>query len=213
MSEDNADQPVAVTESKEIAQTYKPSDKEVETIRAYFEKKKQAPLGSSLKLTRDEAGADSWGTAHEDKDTGTLLLHASLGSTDTEFTRGILNQAINVGDSEADTNFVLSVVRNVEPRDELETMLATQMAAIHLATMTFARRLSHVENIAQQDSAEKTLNKLARTFTTLVEALKRYRTGGQQKVTVEHVTVNSGGQAIVGNVEGGGGQEKGEAIS
>jgi hypothetical protein len=33
-----------------------------------------------------------------------------------------------------------------------------------------------------------------------MEALKRYRTGGQQKVTVEHVTVNAGGQAIVGAV-------------
>jgi hypothetical protein len=31
-------------------------------------------------------------------------------------------------------------------------MLATQMAAVHMATMTFARRLAHVENIPQQDS-------------------------------------------------------------
>jgi hypothetical protein len=43
-------------------------------------------------------------------------------------------------------------------------------------------------------------NKLAKTFTTQMEALKRYRMGGQQKVTVEHVTVQTGGQAIVGNV-------------
>jgi hypothetical protein len=35
-----------------------------------------------------------------------------------------------------------------------------------------------------------------------MEALKRYRTGGQQKVIVEHVTVNEGGQAIVGHVNG-----------
>ena len=33
-----------------------------------------------------------------------------------------------------------------------------------------------------------------------MEALKRYRTGGEQKVTVQHVTVAEGGQAIVGNV-------------
>jgi hypothetical protein len=33
-----------------------------------------------------------------------------------------------------------------------------------------------------------------------MEALKRYRTGGEQKVTVQHVSVNEGGQAIVGNV-------------
>jgi hypothetical protein len=86
----------------------------------------------------------------------------------------------------------------------VEAMLAAQMAAVHMATMTFARRLAHVDNIPQQDSAERAFNKLARTFTTQMDALKRYRTGGQQKVTVEHVTVNQGGQAIVGNVETGG---------
>jgi hypothetical protein len=55
-------------------------------------------------------------------------------------------------------------------------------------------------------------NKLARTFTTEMEALKRYRTGGQQKVTVEHVTVQAGGQAIVGNVShlGGGSSRENE---
>jgi hypothetical protein len=74
------------------------------------------------------------------------------------------------------------------------------MAAIHLATMTFARRLAHVETIPQQDSAERALNKLARTFAAQVEALKRYRRGGEQKITVQHVNVTKGGQAIVGNV-------------
>ena len=38
--------------------------------------------------------------------------------------------------------------------------------------MTFARRLNHVDNLAQQDSAERAFNKLARTFTAQVEALK-----------------------------------------
>jgi hypothetical protein len=37
----------------------------------------------------------------------------------------------------------------------------------------------------------------------LLEALNRHRGKGQQKVTVEHVHVHEGGQAIVGNVEGG----------
>jgi hypothetical protein len=79
-------------------------------------------------------------------------------------------------------------------------MLAAQMVAVHAATMTFGRRLALVETIAQQDSAERAFNKLARTFTTQMEALKRYRTGGEQKVTVQHVSVSEGGQAIVGNV-------------
>ena len=42
------------------------------------------------------------------------------------------------------------------------------------------------------------------TFAVQMEALRRYRTGGQQKGTVEHVTVNDGGQAIVGSLTLGG---------
>jgi hypothetical protein len=82
------------------------------------------------------------------------------------------------------------------------------MAAVHNATMTFARRLNHVDNIQQQDSAERAFNKLARTFTMQMTALKNYRTGGQQKITVQHVNVEDGGQAIVGNIQGGGGLSK-----
>jgi DUF917 family protein len=95
---------------------------------------------------------------------------------------------------------MLSIIEGIKPRDQVETMLAAQMAAVHMATMTFARRLATVDNIPQQDSAERAFNKLTRTFTTQMEALKRFRTGGEQKVTVQHVTVAEGGQAIVGNV-------------
>jgi hypothetical protein len=55
-------------------------------------------------------------------------------------------------------------------------------------------------------------NKLSRTFTELLDALNRHRGKGQQKVTVEHIHVHSGGQAVVGVVEppGGGGRPKSE---
>ncbi len=93
-------------------------------------------------------------------------------------------------------------------------MLAAQMAAVHNATMTFARRLAHVENIPQQDAAERAFNKLARTFTAQVEALKNYRSKGEQRMVVQHVNVAEGGQAIVGNVnasgEGVGARKKSE---
>jgi hypothetical protein len=130
---------------------------------------------------------------------------ADMGTSDRDFHQGLIQQIATVGaravraDS-TNSNFVLSVVRSVEPRDELEAMLATQMGAIHIATMMLARRLNHVDTIQQQDAAERALNKLARTFAMQIAALKHYRTGGQQKVTVEHVTVNAGGQAIVGAV-------------
>ena len=71
-----------------------------------------------------------------------------------------------------------------------------------------------MDTLAQQDSAERAYNKLARTFASQVEALKRYRSAGEQTVRVEHVTVNEGGQAIVGNVaHGGRGSDKTEQSS
>jgi hypothetical protein len=43
-------------------------------------------------------------------------------------------------------------------------------------------------------------NKLTRTFAMQMGALKRYRSGAEQKVTLQYVSVAEGGQAIVGNV-------------
>jgi hypothetical protein len=37
---------------------------------------------------------------------------------------------------------MLSVIKGIDPRDQLEAMLAAQMAAVHVATMTFARDLA-----------------------------------------------------------------------
>ena len=146
---------------------------------------------------------------HADAAFGHLLLMDALGTTQPDFSNGLLTQLANAAAKgpivdERQLNFMLAMVTGIEPRDQLEAMLAAQMAAVHNATMTFARRLNHVDNIPQQDSAERAFNKLARTFASQLEALKRYRSTGKQTVRVEHVTVNEGGQAIVGNVAHGG---------
>ena len=107
------------------------------------------------------------------------------------------------------TNFVLGFVDTMHPQDPVEAMLLTQMAATHQAAMMMTRRLNNADHIPQQDSAERALNKLLRTYTSQMEALRKYRNGGKQTVTVQHVSVQDGGQAIVGNVgTGGSGHEK-----
>src|SRR3954447_16784936 len=105
----------------------------------------------------------------------------------------------------------------IAPRGELEGMLGAQLIAAHSAAMECYRRAmipdqtfeGHRESLTQA-------NKLSRTYVTLLEPLNRHRGKGQQKVTVEHVHVHPGGQAIVGAVEasasgsgGGGGEHKG----
>ena len=172
-------------------------------------RKRASGPGNDMRL-KQAGGALEVQFTHPDPETGALLLMADLGSMDPAFFSGITGQIARIGAAgasadEGNSNFLLSVVRALQPRDEAETMLAVQMGAIHAATMMLARRLNLVETLPQQDAAERALNKLARTYAVQMETLKRYRTGGQQKVTVEHVTVNAGGQAIVGAVETGGG--------
>jgi hypothetical protein len=157
-----------------------------------------------IKVTRD-GGVPAIGVDHPNKIVGQAHLMEALSTADHDFMHGVLSQLTNAGlqgggVDDKGVNFMLSVIKGIAPRDQVETMLAAQMAAVHMATMTFAHRLAHVENIPQQDSAERAFNKLTRTFATQMEALKRYRTGGEQKVTVQHVSVSEGGQAIVGNV-------------
>ena len=129
------------------------------------------------------------------------MLAEALGTADVDFANGIINQLDRVCGRELnDINFLLAVIKGMKPTDQTEAMLMAQMGIVHMAMMRFARLLQNVEYLQQQDSAERAFNKLARTFTTQMEALKRYRTGGEQKVTVQHVSVREGGQAIVGNV-------------
>jgi hypothetical protein len=50
--------------------------------------------------------------------------------------------------------------------------------------------------------------KLLRTYTAQVEVLARLRRGCEQRVIVQHVHINEGGQAIVGAVNHPGGGKK-----
>jgi hypothetical protein len=175
---------------------YKPTPREQEAIKAFVASREARKLSSRLTVKKAASGAFTIGIDHKDPFTGQILLMQSLGVTDFDFVAGIIGQISNAASkgrepNQEDANFMLSVMCGLEPKDQVEVMLA-----VHMATMTFARRLANVETIPQQDRAERALNKLARTFTTQIEALKRYRSTGQQKVTVEHVTVQAGGRPL-----------------
>ena len=195
-------------ETKNLTNPYEPTPHERAVAKAYFARKEKSVPSPRMKVSM-KGDVATISPDHPDAGIGHLLLMETLGASEPDFIDGLLGQLANVGTKgravdERGLNFMLAVVKGVEPKDQVEAMLAAQMAAVHNATMTFARRLVHVDNIPQQDSAERAFNKLARTFVSQVEALKRYRTGGEQTVRVEHVTVNEGGQAIVGNVTHGG---------
>jgi hypothetical protein len=113
------------------------------------------------------------------------------------------------------TQAVFGTMLGLKPRDETEGMLIAQMIGCHNAVMECFRRAMLQEQT--HEGRQQNLNfanKLSRTYALHMEALDKHRGKGQQTVRVEHVTVNAGGQAIVGNVQGGGGgsqKSKGQA--
>ena len=194
---------------KAAAKPYERTDEENLVIEAFQARRKQSkPLPQQVVEYGDD-GIPNLLEGHPDPAVGATLTMEALGLTRVPELAALLHQVADLTQKdrkvdEAGINQMLAQIAAVEPKDGIEAMLATQMAAIHNATMKAAKQLRGSETIPQQDSNSNSLNKLARTFTNQVEALKRYRSKGEQKVVVEHVTVNEGGQAIVGTVDTGG---------
>lgn len=170
----------------------------------------------SPKETKD--GAQTVAIDHENPTLGGLLLTAALGGVSTAFVAPFLGQLMNAISSgralDASTlNYALELVKGVEPRNELEAMLAAQMTATHFAAMKQLERLSEAQNAEQIEIYERAASRLMRSFAKQTEALRKLRSGGEQKVEVRHVHlrhvhVSDGGQAIIGAIEGGGGARK-----
>ncbi len=92
-------------------------------------------------------------------------------------------------------------------------MIAAQLIAAHNAAMEcYGRAMIPEQSFEGRRENLSQANKLSRTYATLLDALNKHRGKGQQKVTVEHIHVHEGGQAVVGTVEqpGGGDQSKSE---
>ena len=138
-----------------------------------------------------------------------LRLISVFGTAEPEFASLMLSAIIDAGTDGSSSrppgsehiNRALAAVSGIGAQDEIEGMLAAQMVATHVAAIGALRRLRDSGTVTQQDSNGNLAVKLLRTFTMQVEALQRYRGKGQQKVTVEHVHVHAGGQAIVGAVQ------------
>ena len=135
-------------------------------------------------------------------------LKKALGTMSSDFVNASLLQLQAAaqlpcgGISETATNAALALIEAAAPRNEVEGALAVQMACTHAAAMSVLARFRGGGGSEQRVAALATAAaRLLRAYSVQVETLRRLRHGGDQYVRVEHVHVNDGGQAIVGNVK------------
>jgi hypothetical protein len=107
-------------------------------------------------------------------------------------------------------NGLTALVAEFAPRDPMEAMLAAQMVSAHNHLMQLLKKITKAGEMLDFDSPGhqaqvRLAERLMRTYARQMEALIKYRKKGEQRIIVERVHVEQGGQAIVGsNIQQGG---------
>jgi len=98
-------------------------------------------------------------------------------------------------------NAAMNTVKALAPQDPMEAKLIVQMVCAHNVAMESTRR-SNIPNqtFEGRNISLKYAAKFMGIFQEQLRTLNKYRGKGDQKVTIEHVNVAAGGQAIVGAV-------------
>jgi DNA-binding HxlR family transcriptional regulator len=180
-----------VDKPKQVIAPYVPTDLERATLEAHAQRRAETAPRIRLKVKAVAEGKAEILIDHDDGPVGASLIEASFGTTDwpvVEALAGQLAQLANINGAVCNARFqqAMALAQGVQPTDEVEAMLATQMAAIHLATMEYAGRLHRSTSVQVSEAYERSLTRLSRTFAAQVDALKKYRSKGEQRVVVEH---------------------------
>ncbi len=126
------------------------------------------------------------------------------GTDDQDLAKDIIDRAIfampMANGKEHNTNVVYQSLSDCEPKDSLEAKLCAQCTALYAQGMQYLSRVEKSDMMCQIEFNMKCAIKLLRLHNETTEALARYRRKGEQKVVVQHVNVNDGGKAIVGNM-------------
>ena len=141
---------------------------------------------------------------HPDAEAAETLLAGALGAADRDALHGLLSQLVKASavarrPDQGNLAFMVSTLKSIAPKDSLESMLAAQMVSIQVATMRCACRLACTDDVQQQESLTRALTRLSRTFAAQIEALNRHRSNGACAITVQNLSVQDGGKAVVGH--------------
>jgi hypothetical protein len=156
--------------------------------------------------------------AQEEADIGKFIkqVKETVRSADPDFFTVLITQVSNINTDAHDNqvkaaNFSAAFMHGLKAKDQTEAILIAQMTGTHNLIMEFMRRAIFKDQYL--DAGEKYTYracKLMNLFLRQIETLEKYRGKlTQQKVIVEHVHVEEGGKAIVGNIENraGGGRD------
>jgi hypothetical protein len=161
-----------------------------------------------VKLTRPDAYVSATYPPDGETENWWRRLNEALGTMSSDFVNASLLQLQAAARSpfgtisETAMNAALAMITAAAPRDEIEAALAIQMACTHTAAMSILSKLdSGLATERRITAFGSAAARLMKTYAMQVEVFRRLRHGGHQYVRVEHVHMNGGGQAVIGNIK------------
>jgi hypothetical protein len=183
-----------------------PSQAEAAVAQRLLDGRNRRMKPPKLKFERNKGAVEISFEDHSDR-RALLAMHSVTGLRNAMAVDLLIDQLARLGGADADkldvrrTNSAIALLDELEPADGPEAMLTAQMVAVHLAAMDcLARALHPSQSFAGRELNLKHGAKLSRIYAEQLAALDKHRRKGQQTVTVEHVHIHEGGQAIVGTV-------------
>jgi len=131
---------------------------------------------------------------------GQLALHTGdhklvFGSEQPDFIKTAVSSLKALIDDPQQINAALAFIHSSEPQNEGEALLAMHAYTAHSLALTsagFAQRSKHTQAF---EAYTRQFGKLSDVMVRSMEALRKLQGNGGQKIVVQHVHVNDGGQA------------------
>jgi hypothetical protein len=189
-----------------------PTDAERAEVRDYIARvKAQGRRPLRFTVERRPGKPDRLNQINVHPDVAGFRMMNTLGTTSVDLADRLVSQILNATHlqspnepiSENTLNAALGAVAGIAPRDEAEAMLAAQMVGVHWTAMDLLRQAGATDSRFHFNDAGNMAVKLLRTYTAQLEALKRYRSSGEQRVVVQHQHVNVTADRAAVQVNGG----------
>jgi hypothetical protein len=196
--------PVAEKPASLPATQLEPTEAEQAEVRALAKRKKTRRQAPRFAVHRQDGSQLQMMSAGVHADAADARLMNAFGTTNLDLAERLLQQIINTTNvqpsgvpiSAENLNAALAAVTGIAPQDDAEAMLAAQMVGVHWAAMALLSTAGSTNDRTLLNDTGNLAVKLLRTYTTQLEALKRYRSAGEQRVVVQHVNVTAEQAAV-----------------
>lgn len=185
---------------KTLAKPRAPTTDEREAIAAAEARQLERPLRVQIAANLNDVGGEPKVTLsppHDDHNGWAATLFEAMGTCSSDFANYALQSVggvLNPDGKQHDRYTVaLALIGAIDPKNELETAIASQMVATHALSMEIMGRAARAGMRDACESYVTQATKLSRTFMQLAEGLNKLRNGGKQQVEVRYVYVDARG--------------------